>query len=779
VTDKSARKITFLTDTARRVAVLVGTALLVAIASSGLISQYFDTGDLQAGEISSRTIRASRDIFVEDSFSTERQRLEAEKSARRIFQFDNPSPAGVRRQLRSFFTTLDSFTNDPGATAGEAVLEPQEMEHLEKTFSLRFTPEEWKVLKARENWMVLESTVSGLVFPILNRGVINDKAPLESILEKSGASLFNRDTMTEQPLLSESAVYDLTEAQQVFESLFPERGFNRGEEFDSVVKKLGLWLLKPNIRFDHERTAERINKARERIEPVFFHIKRGETIVRAGDHIDKIQAGKLRRLKEYQGTKNAWPGAVSYFILSAGVLLIIYLFSTRFLPGFKPGLKELSVLSLTLVGSVVLERLGELVGVALNINYPDIEASSFSLIAPYAAGGILLQTILGPSYVMFFVLCFSLLAGVVVEEFWLKLLLIVLGNLVGTLMIQRSSRRSTFLLAALRVSFVNIIVTLCYLILFPEHGIQSGIAAVCCASVSGILSGIFAAGLLPVAEHIGGYVTSMKLLELASLDRPLLRELSLQAPGTWNHSIIMGQLGEMAAEAIGANSVLTRVGSYYHDIGKAKKPQYFIENQAGGENRHERLTPSMSALIIRSHVKDGIEMARSAKLPEPLIDFISQHHGTALIEFFYDKALKEAEEGDVIDENLFRYPGPKPQTKESGILMLADQVEAISRTMSDPTPSKIQGMVQKVINRVFASGQLDESELTLKDLHLIAKSFSRVLTGIVHRRVEYPEQQQDDKVSNVDEKGGEQRSDARPAPHTAQQSETPLKRLGL
>jgi cyclic-di-AMP phosphodiesterase PgpH len=777
VTDKATKKAEVVRDTAIRIAVLLATAFLIAISSSGLISQYFDADDFQAGEISSRTIRASRDIFVEDVLSTEQQRVEAERSARRVFEFDDPTPTGIRRQLRGFFTTLDAFSDDPGALKGIAKLEPQEIAQLEKTFSLSFTEDEWVQLQDRANWMVLESSIAGLVFPILHRGVIADKAPLESVLERSGATLFNKDSRTEQPLLSESALYDLTEAYQVFETLFPERGFNRGVGFDSVVRKLGLSLLKPNVRFDREKTAERISKARQRVEPVYFQIKRGETIVRAGDQIDKIQAGKLLRLREYQGTRSAWPGAISYFALTVATLLIIFSFSVRFLPGFKPGLKELSVLSLTLVGSVVLERLGELVGVALNFNYPDIEASSFSLVAPYAAGGILLQTILGPSYVMFFTLSFALLAGVVVEEFWLKLLLIVLGNLVGTLIIQRSSRRSTFLLAALRVAVVNVVAALCYLILFPEHGLQSGVAAVLCAAAGGLLSGIFAAGLLPLAEHIGGYVTSMKLLELASLDRPLLRELSLQAPGTWNHSIIMGQLGEMAAEAIGANSVLTRVGAYYHDIGKARKPLYFVENQAGGENRHDRLTPSMSALIIRSHVKDGIEMARSAKLPEPLIDFICQHHGTALIEFFYDKAVKEGPEGEVIDENLFRYPGPKPQTKESGIMMLADQVEAISRTMNDPTPSKIQGMVQKVINRVFASGQLDESELTLKDLHIIAKSFSRVLTGIVHRRVEYPEQ--DDSVSNVDEKGGEQRSEPRSAKSTSSQTDTPLKRLGL
>ena len=185
--------------------------------------------------------------------------------------------------------------------------------------------------------------------------------------------------------------------------------------------------------------------------------------------------------------------------------------------------------------------------------------------------------------------------------------------------------------------------------------------------------------------------------------------------------------------------MLTRVGAYYHDIGKTKKPDYFTENQNGKENRHDKLTPSMSALIIKSHVKDGLEMAREHRLPKAIVDLIAQHHGNSLIEYFYDKARKEAEEEEIVEEEHYRYPGPKPQTKEAGILMLADAVEASSRTLSDPSPAKIQGLVQKILNKVFASGQLDQSELTLRDLHLIAKSFTKVLTASYRRRVEYSE----------------------------------------
>jgi putative nucleotidyltransferase with HDIG domain len=205
--------------------------------------------------------------------------------------------------------------------------------------------------------------------------------------------------------------------------------------------------------------------------------------------------------------------------------------------------------------------------------------------------------------------------------------------------------------------------------------------------------------------------------------------------------VVVGNLVEAAAESINANPLLARVAAYYHDIGKASKPLYFIENQAGEENRHDKLTPSMSALILISHIKEGSELAREKHLGQPILDIIRQHHGTGLIKFFYERAKSQAEaNGQTVEERDFRYPGPKPQTREAGIVMLADCVEAASRTLINPTPDRIQGTVQNIINRIFTDGQLDECELTLKNLHEIAKSFNRILNGIFHHRIDYPEQ---------------------------------------
>jgi putative nucleotidyltransferase with HDIG domain len=240
-----------------------------------------------------------------------------------------------------------------------------------------------------------------------------------------------------------------------------------------------------------------------------------------------------------------------------------------------------------------------------------------------------------------------------------------------------------------------------------------------------------------------GYTTDIKLLELASLDQPLLRELMVQAPGTYHHSVIVSNMVEASARAVHANPLLAKVAAYYHDIGKIKKPLYFIENQEGRVNKHEKLAPSMSSLILISHVKDGVELARQYRLGKEIIDIIGQHHGTSLITYFYEKAKEQVEKKGgrclQVEEADFRYPGPKPQTKEAGLVMLADVVEAASKTLVEPTSARIQGMVQKMVNKIFSDGQLDECELTLKDLHEIAKSFNMTLSGIFHHRVEYPE----------------------------------------
>jgi len=255
--------------------------------------------------------------------------------------------------------------------------------------------------------------------------------------------------------------------------------------------------------------------------------------------------------------------------------------------------------------------------------------------------------------------------------------------------------------------------------------------------INGALSGIITLGILPLFEYILQTVTNISLLELADSNHPVLQRLVLEAPGTYHHSLIVGNLSDTACTAVGANGLLARIGAYYHDIGKLQKPEYFIENQDLKKNAHDELTPTMSKLIIMNHIKEGLELAKKYSLSPALWDFIRQHHGKSLVYYFYRRALEGKEENQEVAEEGFRYPGPKPNTKETAIVLLADSVEAATRSLKDPSPDKIEETVRKVINNKFIDGQLDECELTLKDIEQISSVFSKILNGIYHSRVNY------------------------------------------
>ena len=271
--------------------------------------------------------------------------------------------------------------------------------------------------------------------------------------------------------------------------------------------------------------------------------------------------------------------------------------------------------------------------------------------------------------------------------------------------------------------------------------------------LSGVLASIVAIGALPYLESVFKITSPIRLLELSNPNHPLLRRLMLEAPGTYHHSILVGNLAEAAAEAVGADGLLARVGSHYHDIGKLRRPYFFVENQVGKDNPHDKMAPSLSTLIITSHVKDGIELANEFKLPDVVTQFIAQHHGTDLVRFFYHRAC-ESSDDDSISETDYRYPGPKPQGREVAIVSLADAAEAAVRSISRPNPGKIEGLVRKIIKDRLNSGELDESDLTFQDMDRIATAFTKVIMGMFHSRVEYPEQITKEEIEGKRAKNG-------------------------
>jgi putative nucleotidyltransferase with HDIG domain len=325
------------------------------------------------------------------------------------------------------------------------------------------------------------------------------------------------------------------------------------------------------------------------------------------------------------------------------------------------------------------------------------------------------------------------------------------SSLIASLLVIDARKRTTIIRAGLLTGVYQLafVVLLDYFLsktsysypVFLANGIMPSAIALL---LNGILSSFIVLGALPLFEYLFNTVTNISLLELADFNHPLLQRMTLEAPGTYHHSLLVGNLSESACRAIGANALLARIGAYYHDIGKLSKPDYFSENQDEKTSRHSSLSPHMSKIIIMNHVKEGVELARKYKLNSALIDFIQQHHGNSLVYYFYRRALELLEEDQQVKEEGFRYPGPKPDTKETAIVLLADSVEAATRALKDPEPNKIEEVVHKIINNKFIDGQLDECELALKDLEKISTVFIRILSGIYHSRVSYSEEGRED-----------------------------------
>ncbi|MDD5009798.1 MAG: HDIG domain-containing protein, partial [Syntrophorhabdaceae bacterium] len=448
-------------------------------------------------------------------------------------------------------------------------------------------------------------------------------------------------------------------------------------------------------------------------------IKKGEIIVREGERINEEH---LRKLSTFSppDKRRGFPlerFLVVFFILFLFVA-VLYEYGEKNIKKFSLTQKDLIFCAALTLFAIFLVR-----GFSLVFKYyvPNHTSELFYII-PVFLYGIILRVVLFSEVAILFSMVFAIAMSLSFESSMTVLLYAFLGNVLASYFSGKCENRNTILKAGLYTSFVISFFVLLLDILLGQSlsNLPMKIAFIV---LNGIASSFIALGLLPVIEHVFDYTTDIKLLELANFEHPLLEEMMVDAPGTYHHSVIVGNLSKAAAESIGAHPLLTRVAAYYHDIGKLKMPHYFIENRTDVEDPHKDLTPSMSALIILNHVKEGVELAERYKLGRKITEVIQQHHGKSLVSYFYSKA-KELEDPKLhtIKEQDFRYAGPKPQTKETGIIMLADAVEAASRVLDDPTPKRIESHVQGIIENIFLDGQLDESELTLKDLNAIQKS---------------------------------------------------------
>lgn len=422
-----------------------------------------------------------------------------------------------------------------------------------------------------------------------------------------------------------------------------------------------------------------------------------------------------------------------YILVSLFLLYIFYRDILRYRPAYIENQKFLLAIATLLVTTLGISRIAEYLFMAMSKGLGVTYSDTHLYLLPLPAGAMLAALLFDFHTAIVFAFVVSLLSGLWLEDPGFSIYFFI-GSLVASFSILNSKRRSSILKAGAIVGAVNSIVAGSFLLSKAMILNEISIYTLGFSFMSGFIVSASVFLLLPVFEYLFNITSDISLVELLDVDHPLMKALMRDAPGTYHHSVIVANLVEAAAENLRINKLLARVGAYYHDIGKIKMPHYFIENQIG-ESRHESITPHMSTIVLISHAKDGAELARQYKLPEPVIDIIREHHGNSLITYFYEKAKASGKE---VKEEDYKYPGPKPGTKEAALIMMADAVEAASRVLQDPSPARISSLVEKIINRIITEGQLDECDFTFKEIRQIKDSFIHTLTGIFHKRINYP-----------------------------------------
>jgi len=533
----------------------------------------------------------------------------------------------------------------------------------------------------------------------------------------------------------EDGVYDdrfKEEKEQLRQTI---RSLRLKNEFRDVVEVLVEEYIRPNRITNGEATEIRKREARNQVAPIMKSIKKGEIILRAGDVVTKEHIQKLNVLGLTQ-QRSPWYAFIGIALLvgisMTLVLVYIYLFRRDIYSD------ESLLVLLGLIVFIILLVARGIIAIGFN-QWPGFSALNGYMV-PVAAAGMLIAVLLDTRLAIVVTALLSVWLGIMTGNQIQFAVVGLVSGIVGVHSVSHLSQRSDLAKAGLvYISSATIFTVIAVGLIFEEELTFVLSAAVVLGIINGVLSAVLTGGFLPYLESAFGITSAVRLLELSNPNNPLLKNLLMEAPGTYHHSILVGNLAEAAADAIDADSLMVRVGAYYHDIGKIKRPYFFIENQLSYENPHDKIAPSLSTLIITSHIKDGVEMAREAKLPQKIIDIIEQHHGTSLVSYFYHRAL-ENDKNETVNEEDFRYDSRKPQNREAALVMLADTVEAAVRAMQKPTLGRVEGLVRKVIKDKLNDGQLDECDLTFRDLDIIATAFMRVLSGIFHNRVEYPDQ---------------------------------------
>jgi len=622
----------------------------------------------------------------------------------------------VKEQQKAIKSIKDVYSLD-GRVLDEGIVA------LDKFFG---SADSMKLFSKYDGLSVLSVEAKHLLSLVYENGVLSvkDKARIQESGE-TDIIIFNKAAGTEKQV----GVARIPGVDEALRDLYDraKKVISDKKMVQAVVEVLQNEIT-ANLLFEKIITEARRQEAAASV-PVQYKqisIKKGELIISKGQRANKDHMAQFLAIE-----KNEIQRSRGKFTIGA-LLLVFLLLSvvTIYLILYEPKIFH-NTFYLTLIG---------VLSVAIIFIARAIIVSPLpSYVIPLASISMLIAILLNQRLAIFITIILGLAISINVENSLNLAIMFLFGGLIGIFSTRNIRKRWHIIRSGILVGGVNAL-SIISISLLNNLNVDSFLADGLWGFGNGILCVFIVMSILPLLEDIFNITTNITLLELSDMNHPLLKDMMVKAAGTYHHSLMVGNLAEAAAETVGANSLLARVGAYYHDIGKIAKAEYFTENhKAGSKVLHDKLTPSMSRLIITSHVKDGVELGRKYKLRRDILDFVEQHHGTGLVYYFFQKALERIEDDGVLKEEGFRYEGPKPQTRETAIVLMADSVEAASRSLTNPNPANIEELVHRIINNKFIDGQLDECELTLRDLNKISGAFIRVLIGVTHTRIEYPD----------------------------------------
>lgn len=693
--------------------------LFILIVSIILTYEFFPGNSLKVGQVSQKDIEAPRTETYIDKEETEERRKKAAESVEEVYEEAPEAVQNPVRDINNLFTSIN-VQKDVALQKNIEDQENKENQNNQQNQTINNLTEEQRneiIASIKEEYGdgITEKSIKLLLetSPKKNENIKNKAVNI--IQEKSKEKIYPKTlNKVKDELVNEVMAMDFT------------------QEYRLALANIVENMVRPNMILDKEATEQKKEEAMDSVDPYTRTVKRGEILVRKGEVVTEENIKTLEALG-LQKSRVDYLSVIGALIILITIIIILAIYFYKYKPDIWNHQKKIALIQVLIIIVLLLAKI-----IDVTINFTQLNYLYY--LVPVAAASILTTVLISTNVAVIVTVFLSLLTALVFNMNYNVTLTAFIGGLVGVFSVSKMSQRNDLVLAGLNVSAVLITVIIGLRLTEPWNGWLDLLWFISMGILNGFIVSILANGLLPLMENLFNMTSSVKLLELSNPSHPLLKRLLVEAPGSYHHSVIVGNLAETAADNIGADSLTARVGSYYHDIGKMKRTYFFVENIYGNDNPHDKLSANLSALIIKSHVKDGVEMAKKHNLPEVIIDIIKQHHGTNLISYFYKEALEDSVH-DSIEESDFRYDGPKPQSKEAAIIMLADIVEAAvrSKNFNKNNHNRIEGLVRELIKDKLFEGQLDESDLSLKDLDTIAESFVKVLSGIYHQRIDYPE----------------------------------------